>query len=181
MPYSHVTHASSFIDPTLPSWAAGLMSGGITIKLGSSPPPPLIDPRLHCCSPQPLGTLMIWNWPSTYGDPVPHKALSSKHACIPWLGSKGTPSCHYSILSPPYTLTMGAEWKLPWIRHVAGLLANPVGSSPLLLNSAGFSRLHGLPKRFHTTPVPAGFGLMALSLCILLDSLGVGPLYSHSG
>ena len=97
------------------------------------------------------------NSSSTYGAPVPHTALSCKHIHISLLGSKEMPSCHYSVLSIPYALTTGAKWKLPWIRLGSlPFCANPVGSSPLLLDSAGFSRLHSLPKRFHSHACSGG-------------------------
>lgn len=100
------------------------------------PTPPLIDPRLHCSSPQPLGTLR--NWSSTYGALVPHKALSCKRCLGP---KKRRP-----VTIPFRAHRTDAKRKLPWIRNVAGLLAILRESRWLIstsaLNSAGFSRFH---------------------------------------
>ena len=80
----------------------------------------LIDPRLHCSSSQPLGTL--GNWSGTYGAPVPHKALSCNHVHISLLRSKKRRPVTIPFQAHR-TLCTDAKRKLPWIRHVAGLLA----------------------------------------------------------
>ena len=113
----------------------------------------LIDPRLHCSSSQPLGTL--GNWSSTYGAPVPHKALSCNHVHISLLRSKETPSCHYSIPSPSYAMYgRQAEASMNPARRWASRNSAQI---PLAhLNSAGFSRLHSLLKRFHSHSCSGG-------------------------